>query len=184
MIGIRHARFGGFAACVLAISLLASGRAGAQESPMFQVKAEGDDVKTAISVEANVVRLDIRSRSGIGQATFERVSGSLPEKIVVRLYLKGLEEFRLLHDLSREGAEVIVRVSSSDGSVTQSLCSRGDDEQPITSASSRWLGVRIVSDQTTQRIPLNQGHFEITLPKDFLREGSHSFSIRWIDFYR
>jgi hypothetical protein len=94
------------------------------------------------------------------------VSGKLPEKIVLRLHTKGLEEFRLL----RDGSEIIAHVSSGDGGVTQSLRSRDGDERPITFASPRWLDVRIVSDRVAPRIPLEQGHFEIALPKDFLRE--------------
>jgi hypothetical protein len=107
-------------------------------------------------------------------------TGTSPQQIVLRLHTKGLEEFRLL----REGSDIIARVSSGDGSVTQSLRTRDGDERPITSASPHWLGVRIVSDRAAPRIPLEQGRFEITLPKDFLREGGRSFSIRWIDFYR
>jgi len=146
----------------------------------LKVKAEGKGNQLTMKTEGDAVIVDARSRSGIGWATMEMVSGKLPEKIVLRLHTKGLEEFRLL----RDGLETIARVSSGDGAVTQSLRSRGGDERLITSASPRWMDVRIVSDRAAPRIPLEQGHFEITLPKDFLREGGRSFSIQWIDFYR
>jgi hypothetical protein len=47
-----------------------------------------------------------------------------------------------------------------------------------------WLDIQIVSDQAAPHIPLDQGYFEITLPKGFLDEGRRAFSIGWIDFYR
>jgi hypothetical protein len=156
----------------------------ALQPPRFTVSAEGDGASLTVSDEGETIILDVRSRSGIGRATVKMVAGKLPEKIVLRLRVKGLEEFRLLHNLSRDGAEIIARVSSSDGGVTQSLRSRDGDEQPITSASPRWLAIRIVSDSAAPRIPLEQGHFEIILPRDFLREADRAFSIRWIDFYR
>jgi hypothetical protein len=156
----------------------------ASQPPRLTVAAEADGASVTVSDEGEKIILDVRSRSGIGRATVKMVAGKLPEKIVLWLHVRGLEEFRLLHDMPGDGPEIIARVSSGDGSVTQSLRSRDGDERPITSASPHWLGVRIVSDRSAPRIPLEQGHFEITLPKDFLREGGRSFSIRWIDFYR
>jgi hypothetical protein len=171
---------GWLAACALTMSRFVSGGVLAPEVPVFQIKAEGEGANVAISIQDKTAVFDIRSRSGIGSATIEHVSGSAPEKIVVRLRVKGLEEFRF----SQGKAEITARVSSGDGGVTQSLRSRDGVEQPITSTNPSWLNLRIVSDQAAPRIPLEQGHFEITLPKDVLGKGRRSFSIRWIDFYR
>jgi hypothetical protein len=169
------------AACALAISQLVSGDALAQEVPVFQVKAEGDGNNAAISIEGKVAVLDIHSRSGIGRATVEYVSGPILEKIVVRLRLKGLEELRLSYDRT----VITARVSSGDSrNVVQSLDPPGGDERPITPDSPHWMEVKIVSDKAAPRIPLDDGYFEITLPKDVLGKGRRSFSIRWIDFYR
>jgi hypothetical protein len=169
------------AACAVAISQLVSGDVSAQEVPVFQVKAEGDGANATISIQDKTAVLDIHSRSGIGSATIERVSGPAPEKIVVRLRLKGLEEFRLSYDRT----VIIARVSSSDSrNITQSVDPPGGDERSLTPDSPHWMEIRIVSDQSPPRIPLRQGSFEITLPKDVLGKGRRSFSIRWIDFYR
>jgi hypothetical protein len=169
------------AACALAISQLVPGGALAQEVPVFQVKAEGDGANATISIQDKTAVLDIHSRSGIGSATIERVSGPAPEKIVVRLRLKGLEEFRLSYDRT----VVTARVSSGDDrDIIQSLDPPGGDERAITPESPHWMEVRIVSDRAAPGIPLDEGHFEITLPKDVLGKGHRAFSIRWIDFYR
>jgi hypothetical protein len=146
----------------------------------LKAQAEGEGNQLTVKAEGDAVIVDVSSRSGIGRASMKLVSGTIPKKIVLRLRVKGLEEFRL----SRDGSEIIARVSSGDGGVTQSIRSRDGDERPITSANPRWLDVKIVSERAAPHIPLEQGHFEITLPKDFLREGGRSFSIRWIDFYR
>jgi hypothetical protein len=154
---------------------------GAQsDESKLKAQAEGEGNQLTVKTEGDVVILDVRSRSGIGRATIKLATGTSPQQIVLRLHTKGLEEFRLW----REGSDIIARVSSGDGGVTQSLRSRDGDEKAIKSTNPSWLEVRIVSDRAAPRIPLEQGHFEITLPKDFLREGSRAFSIRWIDFYR
>jgi len=172
---------GWLAASTLAISRIASGDALAQEVPVFQVKAEGDGANAAISIEEKVAAFDIHSRSGIGRATIEHVSGALPEKIVVRLHLKGLEEFQLSYGRT----VVTARVSSSDSrNIVQSVDPPGSDKRSITPDSPFRMEVRIASDQVAPRIPLEQGSFEITLPKDVFGKGRRSFSIRWIDFYR
>ncbi|MGH9847849.1 MAG: hypothetical protein ACREEM_54880 [Blastocatellia bacterium] len=148
---------------------------------MFQVKAEGDGAGAAIGIQDKTAVLDIHSRSGIGRVTVEHVSGTLPEKIVARLHLKGLEEFRLSYGRT----VVTARVSSDDGrNIVQSIDPPGGGERSITPDSPFWMEVRIASAQVAPRIPLEQGYFEITLPKDVLGKGRRSFAIRWIDFYR
>ncbi len=175
-----------YALSLLAACLLLAGCAtppGAPETPMPLVtaSAEGDGNEVAVSIEGESVIVDVNSQSGIGSATVELASETIPESIVVRLHLKGLEEFRL----SRGRTTITAFVSSGDSqSVTQSVFSPGQDERSIAPGDLFWLEVKIVSDQAAPHIPLDQGHFEIVLPKDFFREGGRSFSFQWIDFYR
>ena len=150
-------------------------------APVFAVAADGDGNEVTASAEGETVVIDVHSQSGMGSAHVEHVSGALPESIVVRLYLKGLEEFRLSYD----GTTITASVSSGDShNVFQSAAGPEAGERPITPGSPYWMDVRIVTDQETPHIPLDQGYFEVALPKDFLQEGRRSFSIRWIDFYR
>jgi hypothetical protein len=147
----------------------------------LKVKAEGEGNSLTAKSEGDVMIVDVRSRSGIGRATFEHASGPTPKKIVIRLWLKGLEEFRLSYDRT----VITVRVSSSDSrNITQSVEPVGGDERPITPDSPHWMEIKVVSDKGAPRIPLEQGHFEITPPKDVFGKGRRSFLIRWIDFYR
>jgi len=156
---------------------------GVSETPasVFSVAAEGDGDELTLSVEGQATVIDVHSRSGIGSAVIKLVSGPSPENVVVRLHLKGLEEFRL----SYAEATITASVSSGDRrSVFQRVAWPDGGERPVTRDSPFWLDVQIVSDQVPPRIPLEQGYFEITLPRSFLREEQRSFSIQWIDFYR
>ena len=169
------------AAGALAASWIVSGGVGAAAAPVLQVKAEGQGNTAVSSMQDNTAVFDIHSRSGIGRATVEHVSGSLPDTIVVRLHLKGLEEFRLSYDRT----VITARVSSSAGrNIVQSVDLPGGAERRVTPDSPFWLKVKLASAQAMPRMPLDQGRFEITLPKDVLGKGRRSFSMRWIDFYR
>lgn len=125
--------------------------------------------------------IEVDSPNGIGSAQFELVSGALPQKMVARLNLKGLEEFRLLY------ADTIIVASASSGSVFNSSNQKvliSGIEQPILPGQPLWMEIRIVSDQTPQNIPLEQGYFEITFPPEFTEKAGSSFEIQWVDFFR
>lgn len=159
----------------LAFSILAI----AQPS-RITVSVEGEGNSITVRDDGATVILDVSSRGGIGQATIKTLSMTSPEKLILRLRLKALEEFRLSYDR----ITVIANVSNDDGVITQSLRSSDGDERPITPDNPHWMEIRIVSDKTSPRIPLDEGHFEITLPKDAFGKSGRAFSIRWIDFHR
>ena len=167
--------------CILLAGCAAPRGAPNTPAPVFAVAAEGDGNEVTASAEDGTLVVDVHSRSGIGSASVEHAAGTFPETIVVRLHLRGLEEFRLSYD----DTTITASVSSGDSrSVFQNATQPGEGERPITPGSPFWMDVRIVTDRATPHIPLDQGYFEITLPKGFLREEQRSFSIRWIDFYR
>jgi hypothetical protein len=149
--------------------------------PVFTAAAEGDGNELKVSVEGETVVVDVQSRSGIGAATVELASGTPPETIVVRLHVNGLESFRL----SYEQTAIAAAVSSGDSrSMLQEVSSPDGGTSPLTSDSPLWLDIRAVSAQATPTIPLQEGYFEIRLPKGLLSDRQRSFTIRWIDFYR
>ncbi len=150
------------------------------QSPRVTFTVEGEGNSVTVSDDGKTVILDVFSRKGIGQATIKDVSRMSPEKVVVRMRLKAMEEFRLSYD----EMAILAHVSSGDGDITQSLRSPDGNERRITPNSPYWMGIRIVSDKTSPRIPLDEGHFEITLPKDVIGKGRQAFSIRWVDYHR
>jgi hypothetical protein len=149
--------------------------------PRFAITADGNGNAVTVSADGETAIFDVRSPRGIGAAAIELVAGTPPPNIRLRLHLKGLEEFQLSHEQTR----IVASLSSGASQhISQRLSSPAENERPITAASPYWLSIQIVSAQAVPRIPLTDGHFEITLPKNFLRDGQRAFSIRWIDFYR
>jgi hypothetical protein len=149
--------------------------------PIFTITAEGNGNEMTVSAQGNTFVFDVYSQGGIGSGTVEFISGTPPKNIVIRLHLKGLEEFQL----SCEGTTIIASVSSAaNHEVIQSVISPEGSEQPITADTPFWMEIRKMSDQSISPTMPDSGYFEIATPKDLMREGYRSFSIRWIDFYR
>ena len=149
--------------------------------PVFLVTTKNKDDQVNIQYENGIASIDIHSPSGIGSATFALESGSMPAEIILRLYLKGLEEFRL----KSAEASISVSVSSSDAFNfhNQKIISAGS-ASPILPGHPFWMKIAIVSDQAEKKIPLEEGYFEIAIPKEFIRQAGTSFEIEWVDFYR
>ena len=152
-----------------------------RQVPEFKIiPAKQEDIVT-VSNESSATVFDIQSVSGIGSASIELVSGTLPESVTVRLNTTGLEEFRLSYN------ETIIAASvpSGDGfgNASERLLSP-DGESPITALHPLWMKIEIVSNQSVQKIPLEEGYFEITLPKEFAQDSGGAFEISWIDFFR
>ena len=153
--------------------------AAAQDDPAFSVQLKNIDDGIVFQHNDNTTIIDIVSPVGISSATFTLKSGQMPRQIKVWLHLKGLEAFRLIS----EQVTVAASIPSGDGLSAQSQRKiSGASEQPILRFDPLWLKVEIVS--TSQEIPLNDGYFEIVIPRGFLEQTGNSFEIQWIDFFR
>lgn len=149
--------------------------------PDFKITSSNQEDVISVTSEESISIIDINSRSGVGSAHFELVSGILPEKIIARLHLKGLEEFRLSYDETMINASIS---SSSAFNVPSQYILLSNNEYPILPGHPLWLKTEIVSDQTIKNIPLEEGYFEITFPKESNKKIGNSFEIQWVDFYR
>jgi hypothetical protein len=60
------------------------------------------------------------------------------------------------------------------------------DETPLTAADPRRLAIRVLGKdgKTAAGVPLDGGHFEVTLPTTFLRDNPKALTVEWVDFYR
>ncbi len=176
-----HVALGLFVTCALLTGCAASAGAPATPPPMFTITAEGEGNEITASAQGDAIVFDVHSRSGIGSGTFEFLSGTPPKSIVVRLHLKGLEDFRLVY----QKTTLIASVSSgADHAASQRVLSPDGREQLITSDSPSWMEIRRTSNPSATPGASDSGSFEIAMPKDLVREGYRSFSIRWIDFFR
>jgi hypothetical protein len=168
----------------LSFSLMscASQPANAQsgDGPVFSVTAKNQNDQINVQYVDGVTVIDVQSPSGIGSAKVDLESGSMPENMLLQLRIKGLEEFRLI---SHQAVVVASGSSSGSFSIYDQRVNSSGSEYSITPIDPLWMKIEIVSDQA-KKIPLEEGYFEITVPKEFLRNAGSSFEIQWIDFYR
>jgi hypothetical protein len=147
-------------------------------------KKETDQIEVSLEKQAAV--FDIFSPGGIGGAEVKLASGTLPETILLRLHLRGLEEFRL----TAGNKTLLAAVSShGDNSIQESISAKSndiDDWRTIDPDSPYWMDIQIVDPEakSAPKIPLEDGYFEVTIPRFFIKTKISAFSIRWIDFYR
>lgn len=148
--------------------------------PDFVVTTNNQDDRVDIQYQNGRVTIDVSSPGGIGSAAFEIKSGDTPEEIILRLHLKGLEDFRIVS--ARDN--IAVSVSTSDPSTVRQRLVIAGNESAILPDHPLWLETRIVPEQSGKTLPLEDGFFEITIPREFIQNMGDSFEIEWIDFYR
>ena len=154
---------------------------GAQpEAPEFMVITKNPDDQVDIQYENGAAQIDIQSPTGIGSAAFKLVSGTMPETMMLRLHLKGLEELRLTSTQNRISASIPSGEGLNSAHQTHLLSAT---ETPLLPGHPLWMKIEIVSE-TEKKIPLEEGYFEVTLPQEFIRNAGKMFEIEWIDFYR
>lgn len=164
----------------LFLASCASQPVNAQDAkPEFRVTVNNADDTVSILDENSQTIIDIKSDSGIGSASFEIISGTMPDSILLRLHLKGLEDFQLISNQTTLGASV---PSGEAGSPVGERIVSSALEVPILPAHPLWMDIEIVSKD--KYIPLEEGYFEITPPREFLRNAGTSFEVTWVDFYR
>jgi len=150
------------------------------DEPVFSITAKNQNDQINVQYVNGVTVVDVQSPTGIGSAKLELESGDMPEDMLLRLHLQGLEEIRLISDQ----VVIVASGSSSEPFVIndQRVISSGS-EYSITPIDPLWMKIEIISDQA-KKIPLEAVYFDINIPRAFLRNAGSSFEIQWIDFYR
>lgn len=131
----------------------------------------------------STLMLEITSETGIGSARITLGDTAAIRDLILRLHLAGLEEL----DFDYPGAAVLASVSSHDLSVREQAQPAGASApQTITPGSPWWMEIGILRAEAgaTPVIPLPDGYFDVSVPRDFLRGGHDSFTVSWVDFYR
>ena len=126
------------------------------------------DPQIVFTTSSELLLIDIISPTGIGGATIEKTAGQWPPKIVMRLRLKGLEDFKFTYGTTT----VEINVSSTTQTVHETLIQAGQTSA-LSTGDAHWMNVTS-----------NTGYFAIEAPADFLTSGENKFTIEWIDFYR
>lgn len=164
---------------VLMTAVLNIGCAEAVKAPQLKVTPKHVNDEVDFKVEKDQAVCSVRSPFGISQAILESLGVNWPDAVTLRLDLKGLEYLKVTN------GKVILEaaVSSQDGS--SRLWKDGNEDSPLDSEDPFWMEIRMVGDigkPTT--VPLNDGYFEILLPKALLKDNPKSITVNWIDFYR
>lgn len=150
------------------------------KQPPFKITTKRDTDKVEVKAEKDKVVFSVHSPFGISSATIERTNPKWPDAVVLRLHLKGLENFQATTDK----VKLEVSVSSQDGKAQ--LWKDGKEESPLDSQSPFWMTIRMIGGdgKPATAIPLKDGFFEMALPKAFFEDNPKSITVNWIDFYR
>jgi hypothetical protein len=160
--------------------VLSAGCADVVEESQFEITTKRDNDKVEVKVESGKAVFSIHSPFGISQAVIESTSGNWSDFVILRLHFKGLESFKV----SNGKVTLEAAVSSQDGQVR--LWKDGKEDSPLDFKSPYWTEIRMIGKKgrAETKIPLEDGYFEIQLPKALLEDNPKSITVNWIDFYR
>ena len=171
-------------ACGLVVLAVAatSGVTAGDDKPQFKIMTKRDTDKVEVNIEKDKTVFNVHSPFGISQAVIERVEEKWPDAVVLRLYLKGLESFRA----SNGKVTLDAAVSSNNDKQRVRLWKDGDEKSLLDSKSPFWMEIRMVGSdgKAAKSIPLEDGYFEMQVPKAFFEGNPKSITLNWIDFYR
>lgn len=149
----------------------------AAEQIGFEITTKKTADRVEVQTQGGATTWTITSPSGIGAATLATRTGKWPEKIVLRLRLKGLEKLTLSNGTMTLAASVL----SHSGHPTLLHRLDGGQEQPVDKAGPLWFEIKMVGGN---KVPLKEGHFELVVPPALFRDNPKSLKLEWIDFYR
>jgi hypothetical protein len=153
-----------------------------QNAPGFDVTLKRPDDRFKMEVEENRVLFSIHSPSGISTATIKRSMDKWPEEVVLKLHLKALENV----SISNGRIKIQSSVHVEDEQLRVRSWREQNEELVLDASSPYWTRIRIfgADNKPSRSLPINNGYFELQLPKGIFTDNPQSISISWIDFYR
>jgi hypothetical protein len=165
---------------ILLFIAMAVTTANADENPPFRIATKRDNDRVMVKADKDKVVFSIHSPFGISNAVIERADEKWPDAVVLRLHLKGLENFRVSNDKMKLEASV----SGQDGKLR--LWKDSKEDAPLDARSPYWMEIQMIGSdgKPARTTPLKDGCFELQLPKAFFEGNPKSITLNWIDFYR
>lgn len=150
--------------------------------PKFKITTKRKDDAVEVRAEKGRTVFSVKSPLGISQAVVERKGDKWPTAVVLRLHLKGLENFRA----SNGKVTLAAAVSVQDGKPKVRLWKDGKEDAPLDEKSPFWMDIRILTGEgkPVRELPLKDGYFEMALPRAFFEGNPKAITMNWIDFYR
>lgn len=152
------------------------------DQPRFKITTRKQNDTMEVRADKDKNLFIVKSPSGISQAVIERQDGAWPKVVVLRLHLKGLENFRVSNGKVRLDAAVSIQ----EGKPKVRMWKDGKEDIPLDGKSPFWSDIRIVGGDGMQarELPLKYGYFEVTLPRAFFEGNPKALTVGWIDFFR
>jgi hypothetical protein len=154
--------------------------AAADDTPPFKITTKRENDRVEVKTEKEKALFSVHSPFGISNAVIERKGEKWPDAVVLRLHLKGLENFRVTNGK----ATLDAAVSSQNGKAR--LWKDGKEDAPLDAKNPYWMEIRMIGGdgKPAKVIPLKDGYFEMQLPKAVFEANPQAITVGWIDFYR
>ena len=170
------------ALCLAMLTGLAACRGPQQEPLALRVTPDSPDARLAVAVDGGLATVDVFSESGIGGAEVEVTSRKLPDRLLLRFHLAGLEGLELACGDVAVSASLL---SHSGNPIHESVPIVGGEAQDIAPGNPYWLRIDVVPEgEAAKTIPLEKGYIEVEVPQALIQACRGRFSLRWADFYR
>jgi hypothetical protein len=150
--------------------------------PNFKTTTRKKDDAIEVRSDKDKTLFIVKSPSGISQVVIERQADSWPKTVVLRLHLKGLESFRASNGKTTLNAAI----SFQDAKPKVRQWKDANENAGLDDKSPLWMDVRMLGSdgKPAKAIPLNNGYFEMMLPKLFFEGNPKSIMVSWLDFFR
>lgn len=155
-------------------------RALGNEPPSpFKITTKRTTDQIAILQKEKQVRFQVKSPTGISQATIERQSENWPETVVIEMHLKGLEHFQI----SNEKATIQAAVSNQGEPNPVRVWLNQKEDRPLDKNHPLWMEIRRMTPKD-QKGDTGEVFFQMELPREFLKQQPSTIALEWVDFYR
>ncbi len=153
-----------------------------EPQPPFHITTKRQDDNVNVQIEKDVAVFAIRSPFGIGQAVIERKLDKWPQTVILRLHLQGLERLRISNDVLTLEASAAIH----DCKPELRVWVKDKEETPLDDSSPLWIDIRILGkdNNPAKNVPLQDGCFEVSVPRAMLENDPKTIQIEWIDFFR
>ncbi len=113
----------------LLVLAVAAMTAAADDTPPFKITTKRADDRVEVKAEKGKATFSVQSPFGISHAVIERTGEAWPDAVVLRLHLKGLENFKATNGrVKLEGS-----ASLQDGKALVRLWKDGKEDSPLDS---------------------------------------------------
>jgi len=145
------------------------------------VELKKQEDRVTVESKDTTTTCSFTSPSGIGGATVHP-GKPRPERMVVRMYLKGLEKFEVSNGKITWQVSVL---SHGEHRRLLHLVENGR-RKAIDKKDPYWTEIRAfdAKGKPIEGLPGKGGYFEIALPAPIVDGDPKSLNVRWIDFYR